>query len=105
MNTITMSELHTKLSTLSQDEVILDVRTPEEFSEGHIPGAINIDHEEVDARFQELKKYKTIYVHCRAGGRAKKACGDLSQHGFSNLVCVATGGMPDWERAGFPVEE
>ncbi len=105
MKQITMHDLNTKLSSLAQGEVILDVRTPEEFEEGHIPGAINIDHQEVASRVGELKKYKTIYVHCRSGGRVRVAAAALKAAGLEDrLVCVFDGGMLDWTTAGYPLE-
>lgn len=105
MKQITMHDLNSKLSTLVEGEVILDVRTPEEFKEGHIPGAINIDHQEVASRAAELSKYKTIYVHCRSGGRVKVAAAALKAAGYEDrLVCIFDGGMMDWSAAGYPLE-
>lgn len=104
METISMKDLHAKLNQLSGDEIILDVRTPEEFAEdGHIAGAINIPHDEIGLRAHELRPYKTIYIHCKMGGRARMATAMLAAMGFKNLVCAAGDGMAAWLESGLPV--
>ena len=103
MKTMTMQALKDQLTHLAQGEVVLDVRSPEEFSEGHIAGARNIPHDEVLSHVEELKKFKTVFVHCHAGGRAQVAAMDLESAGLTNLVCIPGSGMRDWLAAGFPV--
>ena len=61
MEKISIDKLHDLISDLSEDDLILDVRTPAEFAEGHISGARNQDHESVDSIADELKKYKNVY--------------------------------------------
>lgn len=90
---------------LSAKELVLDVRTREEFAEGHIHGAKLIPHEEVVNSAQELGKYEKVYIICRSGGRAKRAYQALFGAGLRNLVCVASAGMMDWVDAGFPIEK
>ena len=70
-----------------QDVTLLDVRTPEEYVEGHIPGAVNIPLDELRGRLAELEADKPIYVNCFSGLRSYLACRILTQHGFdcSNL--------------------
>jgi rhodanese-related sulfurtransferase len=86
--------------------VILDVRTPEEFSAGHIPGAVNLDYNAPD--FQKkaaaLDKSKTYLVHCATGGRSVRACEKLSHLDFPNLYNLP-GGFKAWAKAGKPVEK
>ena len=67
--------------------VLLDVRTPAEFAEGHLPGAINIPHTELEARIAELEKSKgeDIVVYCRSGNRTEQALGVLRKAGFDRL--------------------
>jgi phage shock protein E len=86
--------------------VVLDVRTPEEFADGHIPGAINIDFnaEDFDQKLSKLDKDKTYLVHCAAGGRSARACTKLGKMNFPNLYNLE-GGMGAWEKAGKPVEK
>lgn len=105
LSTISMEELYGKYEKLEGDELILDVRTPEEFNEGHVPGSRNITHTDVTAHAKELAKYKKVYVYCRSGGRVQMACFELLNQGLDNLVGVISGGMPNWIASGHPVEK
>lgn len=89
-----------------KNNVVLDVRTPEEFSEGHIPGAINIDFngDDFDDKIAKLDKNKTYLVHCAVGGRSARACTKLGKLDFKNVYNLQ-GGMGAWEKAGKPVEK
>ncbi len=60
----------------------LDVRTPEEFAEGALAGAINIEVDELRGRLAELDREKEYWVYCTSGARSHTACRILSQHGF-----------------------
>lgn len=99
-----LKDLYEILAKLGKNDVILDVRGQDEFQSGHIPGALNIPLPEVVNNAQELKKYETIYIHCKRGGRAKTAFMALTQAGFDNLVCVGDEGMDVWIENGYPVE-
>jgi rhodanese-related sulfurtransferase len=103
MKPLSIPELHTAYQNPKSDEIILDVRTPGEFAEGHVPGSKNIPFDQVMNHFETLKNYKTIYVYCRAGGRAITACQILETMGAKNLMCVDDGGFPDWQDLGFKV--
>jgi rhodanese-related sulfurtransferase len=104
MEKITMIDLKGRLSRLGEDEMILDVRTPEEFGAGHVPGSRNVPVDLVATSVEDLRKYRRVYVHCKAGGRAGRAADALAALGLSNLICVSGSGMDDWIAAGFPVE-
>jgi rhodanese-related sulfurtransferase len=67
--------------------LILDVRTPAEFAEGHIPGAINIPHDELAGRVEELgvERNAEVVVYCGSGRRAGLAESVLVETGFSNV--------------------
>ena len=67
--------------------VVLDVRTPAEYAEGHLPGAVNIPHTEVAARIAELPDAvsKDIVVYCRSGNRSEQAINALAGAGFRRL--------------------
>ena len=86
--------------------IVLDVRTPEEYSAGHIRGAKNIDVNSPDFEKQvgQLDKSKSYLVHCAAGSRSARACGKLSKLNFTNCYNLL-GGMRAWEKAGKPVEK
>ena len=78
------------------DYIILDVRTPTEFSEKHIPGAINVPNESIGSdEIAELPdKEQLILVYCRSGNRSKQASEKLINLGYTNIV--EFGGINDW---------
>jgi rhodanese-related sulfurtransferase len=86
--------------------VILDVRTAEEYNEGHIPGAINISHNEVANNIANLAQYKDklVVVHCRSGRRAAYAENILAKAGFNHLKHLS-GDMNGWQAANLPLEK
>lgn len=83
--------------------VVVDVRSPEEFSSGSIDRAINIDvnGSDFDARIKSLDKNKTIMVYCLAGVRSKKAATILQGKGYK--VYSLEGGIKAWTSQGLPV--
>ncbi|MCS6856434.1 MAG: rhodanese-like domain-containing protein [Sandaracinaceae bacterium] len=70
---------------VSEGAVLLDVRTPAEYAEGHLPGAINIPVQELEARTNELPKGSRIVVYCRSGARSARAKSLLEAKGFKVL--------------------
>ena len=78
------------------DYLIVDVRTPEEFSAGHIPGAINIPNETIgNHEIPQLpNKKQLILVYCRSGNRSKQASEKLVALGYTNIV--EFGGINSW---------
>ena len=86
-------------ATMMEEEssyIILDVRTAEEYSEKHIPGAINIPNETIGTEdIPELPdKEQLILVYCRSGNRSKQASEKLVKLGYTNIV--EFGGINDW---------
>ncbi|QZK90653.1 rhodanese-like domain-containing protein [Flavobacterium sp. CHNK8] len=82
-----------------QNTVILDVRTEDEFNDGFIANAINIDiHRGQDFvnEIEALDKNKKYYIYCRSGMRSAKACEIMNQLGFENTYNLL-GGILDWE--------
>lgn len=86
--------------------VILDVRTPQEFKRGHIPGAVNIDVQspDFDKKMKEMDKDKTYLVHCASGVRSVRACDKMEKMDFAHLYNLK-GGFKAWEKAKKPVEK
>ena len=82
---------------------VLDVRSPEEFATGHVPGAVNIPYDQVASRLAAIPKDKDVVLYCRSGRRAAIAAGVLEQNGYKQLRLMQ-GDMPAWEQAGLPVE-
>ena len=86
--------------TMMEEEngyIILDVRTPEEFAEAHIPNAINVPNESIGTDdIPELPdKDQLIMVYCRSGRRSKEASAKLVKLGYTNIV--EFGGIIDWK--------
>ena len=86
-------------ATMMEEEsgyLILDVRTAEEYSEKHIPGAINVPNETIGSEdISELPdKEQLILVYCRSGNRSKQASEKLVKQGYTNIV--EFGGINDW---------
>ena len=86
-----------KMMKDEKNYIILDVRRPDEFAEGHIPGAINVPNEEIGTtEIAELPdKSQLILVYCRSGRRSKEASEKLVKLGYTNIV--EFGGILDWK--------
>lgn len=82
-----------------ENAVILDVRTEDEWNDGIIPNAINIDIYKGQGfiyQVEELDKSKNYYVYCKAGGRSGQACNIMGQMGFETTYNLM-GGFSEWE--------
>lgn len=90
----------------NSDEQLVDVRTPEEFAEGHIAGAQNIDWKNAEFAINvgALDKSKPVLVYCHSGNRSKQAAEYLANNGFTN-VYELEGGISAWETSGKPTEK
>lgn len=88
-----------KMMDTEKDYIILDVRTPDEYAEGHIPGAICISHDSIPTDdIPELPdKDQLIMVYCRSGRRSKLAAEQLVAQGYTNVV--EFGGINTWSGA------
>jgi rhodanese-related sulfurtransferase len=89
-----------------KQNVILDVRTPEEFQAGHIPGAVNLDVNASDFQTKAalLDRIKIYLVQCASGVHNARACDKLNQLDFPNRYNLP-GGFRAWAKAGKPVEK
>lgn len=83
---------------------LIDVREPDEYAAGHIPGITLIPMGEVASRLAELPRDKEIIVTCRTGNRSGQVADLLRQQGFTNVHNMS-GGIVAWEEAGYPVEQ
>lgn len=101
LNSITPQELH-ELSKAGKSPKLLDVRTPAEFGEVHVPFATNIPLDRLDPTAIAASSGEPVYCICQGGGRSKQACDKLAAAGIANVVNV-TGGTRAWDQAGLPV--
>jgi phage shock protein E len=93
----------------AKDAVVLDVRSPEEYAAGHVPGAVNVPvtgkgSAEFDKTVAAIDKDKPVLVHCRSGVRSAKAVEKMRAMGFVHLA-EFPGGWVAWEGAGKPAEQ
>jgi rhodanese-related sulfurtransferase len=104
------------ISEVSQAEVVtwieqgtspllLDVRTSQEYVSGHVPGAVNIPHDQLSSRLNEIRAHRDeqVVVYCERGGRAGKAAETLQGEGFTSIRHL-TGDMSAWRSADLPTE-
>ena len=88
---------------ISKEKVqLVDVRTPGEFSEGAIAGAVNIDvnnDAEFEKGIQKLDKSKPVFVYCKVGGRSAQAADKLTELGFKEIYNL-DGGIMKWNASG-----
>ncbi len=82
---------------------LLDVRQPEEFRSGHIPGAKLIPLGELSSRMNELPQNQEIVVICRSGNRSQSATRQLTSAGYN--ATNLSGGMLAWSGAGLPISK
>ena len=83
--------------------LIVDVRTPEEFRSGHIPGAINIPHDRIADHAAERVSAQGVALYCMLGPRARLGEQVLRKAGLEGILHIE-GGLSAWQASGFPVE-
>jgi rhodanese-related sulfurtransferase len=95
-----------KLLAENKEIVVLDIRTPNEFANGHIKGAVNIDFMGGDfaAKIGALDKDKTYLMHCQSGGRSGKSLAKFKELGFKSVLHLDSG-YGGWVKAEQPTEK
>lgn len=88
-----------QFSSPGGDHLLIDVRTPQEFADGHIAGAINIPVEEIGGRLNEVPDDKPVVLYCRSGNRSAQAANILVGAGYTGVYDL--GGIIDWTAAGY----
>ncbi|NDJ61058.1 MAG: rhodanese-like domain-containing protein [Chloroflexi bacterium] len=86
------------------DHVLVDVRTPGEYRDGHVPGAVNIPLEKLGARLSEVPQDKPVVLVCASGNRSASAAEQLVTAGYSEVYNLK-GGTMRWMMNGFPIEK
>ncbi len=101
---ISQEELLSRLNA-AQTPLILDVRSDAEFAQSHVPGALNIPHDQMSSRLSEIDSHRDreVVVYCESGRRAGRVTKILNAAGFSNLRHLA-GDMSGWRNAELPVD-
>ncbi|MBS1557168.1 MAG: rhodanese-like domain-containing protein [Bacteroidetes bacterium] len=103
INTLKVDAFEKKLAA-TKEKTILDVRTPEEFKEGHLSGAQQLDVHQKDFREKaaKLDKSKPLFVYCLGGVRSRSAASILASLGFSTIYNLE-GGIQSWEAGKKPI--
>jgi len=91
------------IDTRDPDAVLLDVREPEEFARGHVPGAVNLPQADLATRLDDLPRDRRIMTICQSGMRSLRSAQFLKQQGFESVATVV-GGTAGWFAAGRPTE-
>jgi len=79
----------------NNEVIIIDVRTPEEYKAGHIPGVANIQLDQLESRSNEVPKDRKVLLICRSGSRSSQGTSLLRSKGFGNVYNI-TKGMSSW---------
>jgi rhodanese-related sulfurtransferase len=97
---ITQNEL-SRLIQDSGDFLLIDVRTEDEYDQGHLPGAIVIPYDEFDTRYNEIVEYidREVILYCHVGGMGDHAGRVLLKNGFTNVKNLE-GGIAQWRNSG-----
>lgn len=97
---VSPEELHRLLADPPQNVFFIDVRTREEWDEGHIDGFRHIPLDELPKHLTELGRSSAIYMLCRSGGRSARACALMKEAGCTEAINVS-GGIQAWVKSGF----
>ena len=81
------------INTIADEFIVIDVRTPEEFKEGHIEESSNVEWQTISSIIDEVKKDQKIYLYCRSGRRSQKATDILIDLGYGDVTNL--GGIKD----------
>ena len=84
----------------SHGAYVLDVRQPDEYEDGHVPGAVLVPLDQLEGRLDEIPRDQDLYVVCRSGGRSAAAVAALSGAGYR--ATNVAGGTMAWIEAGHP---
>jgi len=98
--TMNSQELHRRLAARERFQLI-DVRSPREYAEGHVPGAMNLPMDEAEARIDDMRPHDPVVLVCQSGKRASMTCDLLKPH--RGDMVVLEGGTRAWMSSGFSV--
>jgi rhodanese-related sulfurtransferase len=101
-NVLDVTQFEQKL--LDTNIVLIDVRTPQEYTQGHIEGALNIDFygDNFESEVKAIDQSKTILVYCKSGNRSGKAVSIIAKSNFKNIYDLS-GGITNWMASGKPI--
>ncbi len=95
---VTVDDL--KRALANPKNFVIDVRTPQEFAQGHVPGAVNWPLQQIEQWWARVPKDRVVYVYCNTQNRSRVAVQYLIAKGYRDLRLV-TGGIQAWYARGF----
>jgi hydroxyacylglutathione hydrolase len=98
-----VDELHARWAADGSVVQILDVRERSEWDAGHVPGAVHVPYHDLDGVPDGIAPDRPVAVICASGQRASVGASLLQRHGATDVIHVVDGGVPGWERAGWPI--
>ncbi len=101
---LTVSELHERWADAEGRPQLLDVREQEEWDAGHIPGSVHRPYHDIRSRPEEIDPERSVAVICASGQRSAVGASLLKRFGVQDVIHVVDGGVPRWQREGWPVE-
>jgi len=101
---MTVGELHERWAGEDERPQILDVRERSEWDAGRIPGSVHEPYHDIDGIPAGIDPSRPVAVVCASGQRAAVGASLLQRHGASHVIHVVEGGVPHWERQGWPLE-
>lgn len=100
--TISPTDYHAQFIDNLTPHVLIDVRTPAEYADGHIANSINISVDQITNRLSEIPRDQPIVVYCRSGNRSAQASQILSNLGYN--IIYDLGGIQQWTAQGYLLE-
>ena len=100
-----LNELYQAWQHLSPNEIIIDIRSPADYAEMHIPGSRNIPYASVIEQQKELRKYSRACFYCYGGQGSEDIATRLAEMGVTNTCYLGNAGMADWQAAGHVVNQ
>lgn len=97
MQEISVYEMRDAIALRDPSIAIVDVRTPTEFADGYIEGAINIPLDTIGNHIDKLRCYEKVYMYYRSGARSQRCCLVMSNLGLTNTYTL-TGGILAWQK-------
>jgi len=102
MQNISPNQLNEVIQNRDETIMFVDVCTPSEYDEMHIPGAINIPLNELPAKLSSFEGKSKVYINCLSGGRSSNAVEFLNQQNLPTEFINLQGGILSWINAGLP---
>lgn len=96
---VTVDDLYRALS--DPKIFVIDVRTPQEYAQGHVPGAVNWPLQQIEYWWSKVPRDRVVYIKCNTQNRSRVAVQYLLSKGYRNLNLV-TGGIQAWMARGYP---